>query len=196
MSKCTVQHWDHAKRVLRYLNGTKTLSLNFNGSISAEPIMWQDSSFGDGESRRSRTGFVAMMCGGPVVWGSKLQSTVALSTTEAEYMAISAAVQEVLFIRQLLSNLAHPPSKSTRMLEDNNGCKAMATNDMTTAKSKHIDIRYHFIREVVKSKAVVVQYCPTENMLADALTKFSLPIGLHLKLVHRMMDGTHSGPPV
>ncbi len=72
----------------------------------------------------------------------------------------------------------------------------MATNDMTTAKSKHIDIRYHFIREVIKSKAVVIQYCPTEDMLADALTKFSLPTCVHLKLVNMMMNGTYSGPPV
>jgi hypothetical protein len=82
------------------------------------------------------------------------------------------------------------------MLEDNNGCKAMATNDMTTTKSKHIDIRYHFIREVVKSKAVVVHYCPSEDMLADALKEFSLPIGLHLKLLNRMMSGTYPSPPV
>ncbi len=72
----------------------------------------------------------------------------------------------------------------------------MATNDMTTTKSKHNDIRYHFIREVVKSKAVVVKYCRAEDMLADALMKFSLPIGLHLKLVNMMMSGTYSGPLV
>jgi hypothetical protein len=80
------------------------------------------------------------------------------------------------------------------MLEDNNGCKAMATNDMTTAKSKHIEIRYHFIREVVKSKAVVVLYCPTGDMLADALTKFSLSTCLHLHLVGRMLSGTYPRP--
>ena len=120
-----------------------------------------------------------MMCGGSVVWGSKLQSTVALSTAETEYMAMCASLQEVLFLRQILANLDHAPSGSTRMLEDTKGCKAMATNDMTTAKSKHIDIRYHFIREVVKGKAVVVLYCPTGNMLGDALTKFSLLVSLH-----------------
>ena len=94
--------------------------------------MWQDSSFGDDENMRSSIGFIAMMCGGPVVWGSKLQSTVAISTAHAEYMAIYASVQEVLFLRHLLANLDHAPfGSTTRMLEDNNGCKAMATNDMT-----------------------------------------------------------------
>jgi hypothetical protein len=99
MSLPTVSHWAHAKRLLKYLNGTRSFCLTFNGSISLDPIMWQDSSFGDGDSRRSRTCFIAMMCGGPVVWGSKLQSTVALSTVEAECMAISAVVQEVMFLR-------------------------------------------------------------------------------------------------
>jgi hypothetical protein len=70
----------------------------------------------------------------------------------------------------------------------------MATNDMTTAKSKHIDIRYNFIREVVKSKADVVLYCPTGDMLADALNRFSLPTDLHLHLVGRMLSGTYPRP--
>jgi hypothetical protein len=67
MSKCTLHHWDQAKRILRYLNGTRTFCLTFNVNISSEAIMWHDSSFGDGENMRSRTGFLAMVCGGPVV---------------------------------------------------------------------------------------------------------------------------------
>jgi hypothetical protein len=76
----TVNHWAHAKRVLIYLNDTRSFCLAFTGNISLDPIMWQDSSFAYGDSRRSRMGFIAMMCGGPLVWGSKLQSTFALST--------------------------------------------------------------------------------------------------------------------
>jgi hypothetical protein len=92
MGNPTVNHWAQAKRVLRYISGTRSFCLTFNGNISLDPIMWQDSSFGDGDNNRSRTGFIAMMCGAPVVWGSKLHSTVALSTVEAEYMAISVAI--------------------------------------------------------------------------------------------------------
>jgi hypothetical protein len=66
---------------------------------------------------------------------------------------------------------------------------------MTTGKTKHINVRYHFIREVVKSKAVTLEYCPTTDMLADALTKFSLPTALHLKHVSMMLSGTYAGPP-
>ena len=110
-------------------------------------------------------------------------------------MAISAAFQEVLFLRQLTTNLDHTPAFSTRMLEDNMGCIALATNPMTTGKTKDIDIRYHFICEVVKSKAVTLEYCPTTDMLADVLTKISLPTSLHLKHVSRMLSGTYAGPP-
>jgi hypothetical protein len=67
---------------------------------------------------------------------------------------------------------------------------------MTTTKSKHVDIRYHFTRKVLNSKAVVVEYCPTTDMLVDVLTKFTLPTAVHLKLVGRMPSGTYSGPPV
>ena len=110
-------------------------------------------------------------------------------------MAISAAVQEVLFLRQLTTNLDHTLACSTRMLEDNMGCIALATNPMTTGKTNHIDIRYNFSREVLKSKAVVLEYCPTTDMLADALTKFSLPTPLHLKHVSKMLSGTYARPP-
>ena len=117
-----------------------------------------------------------------MVWGSKLKSTVAHSTEEAEYMAICVVVQEALFLRQILAHLDHAPSGSTRMLEDNNGCKAMATIDMTTTKSKHIDIRYHFIRDVVKSKAVVVRYYPTGDMLADDILPSLLSLHVYTSI--------------
>ena len=82
------------------------------------------------------------------MWVSKIHSTVALSTVETEYMAISAAVQEVLYLRQLTTNLDHTPDRSTRMMEDNIGCMALATNPMTIGKMKHIDVRCNSIREV------------------------------------------------
>ncbi len=69
---------------------------------------------------------------------------------------------------------------------------ALATNPMTTVKTKHIDTRYHFLRDLVKSGAVVIEYCPITDMVADALTKFSLPTALYLKHVGRMLSGTYS----
>jgi hypothetical protein len=137
MTSATVCYWEQAKRVLRYLSGTRQLSLTFNGRLPLRLLMWWDSSFGDGDARRSRTGYVVMISGSAVAWGSKLQASVALLTTEAEYMALSALAQEVVFLRQLLTNLGEVDGGPTPMFEDNEGCEALATNTITTEKTKH-----------------------------------------------------------
>jgi len=129
-------------------------------------------------------------------WGRTLQSTVALSNVEAEYMAICAAAQEVLFLHQLLTRLNIKPAEPTMMFADNNGCIALATNTMTTWKTKHIDTSYHFIKQFVNIHAVEVQYYPTKDMVLDALTTFSLSIALHLGHVGTMLSGTYEPPPI
>jgi hypothetical protein len=194
MSHPTVKYWEQVKRFLRYLKGTMDLCLTFNGEISTDMVMWQDSSYVDGENKRSMTSFIAMMCGGPIVWGIKLQPILALSTAKVEYMAVKSASHEVLFLRQLFANFDIMSKISTRMLEDNNGCMTLSMNATTPGNTKHIDIRHHFIRELVKSKVVVMEYCPTSEMIADALTKFTLSTILFLKHIKRMTSGTYSGP--
>jgi hypothetical protein len=194
MTSPTCRHWEQAKRILRYVSGTKHYCLTFSGSISLEPLIWQDSSFADGIDRRSRTGFITMMSGGPVSWSSRLQKSVALSTSEAEYMALAASSQEAMFLRQLLPTVGFPLTGPTTTFEDNESCIALATNNMTTSKSKHIDIKYHYIRDLVKQGSIRVVWCPTGDMLADILTKFSLPSSVHLKHARRMLSGTFSGP--
>jgi len=194
MSNPTHSHWVQAKRVLRYLNGTKDLCLTYSGGISPDPLFWQDASYADGDERKSRTGLVAMMCGAAVLWAVRLQPTTALSTVEAEYMALAAAAQECGFIRQLLLSLGIVLENATKMFEDNTGCISLAKNPMTTGKTKHIDVRYHFIRDMVKSGSIQLVWCKTEDMLADALTKFSLSTTTHQRLVSLMMTGTYGGP--
>jgi hypothetical protein len=121
MPSATIRHWEQAKRVLRYLSGTPKHSLTLNRKFPQNLLRWQYSSFGDGEARRSRTGYVAMICGSAVAWASKLQSSVALSTAEAEYMALPASSHEVVFLRQLLTNLGELLKISTPTYEDNEG---------------------------------------------------------------------------
>ena len=180
--------------MLRYISGTRDLCLSYSGTLSAIPVFWQDASYADGEERKSRTGLVALMCGGAVLWAVRLQPTTALSTVEAEYMALAAAAQECGFLRQLLISLGMVLSSPTIMYEDNTGWISLANNSMTTGKTKHIDVRYHFIRDMVKAKAIEITWCRTEDMIADALTKFSLPTAIHLKHTSRMMSGTYMGP--
>lgn len=127
-----------------------------------------------------------MINGGGVSWGSKLQPTVALSSSEAEYMAASAAVQEALHMRSLLSSLGTEQHGATKIYEDNQGCIAMSENAISHRRTKHIAIRYHFIRERVESGEVKLCYVPTEQQLADLLTK---PLGRVqvIRLRERMM---------
>ena len=171
------EHVTAAKRVMRYLQGTRMLGIKY-GPVKAselELIGYCDSDWGsDLDTRRSTTGWIFMIGGGAVSWGSKLQPTVALSSSEAEYMAASAAVQEAMYTRSLLSSLGMEQIGVTKIYEDNQGCIALSENPVMHRRTKHIDIRYHFIRERVESGEVKLCYVPTEQQLADLLTK---PLG-------------------
>jgi hypothetical protein len=168
-----------AKRVLRYLKGTKNLGLKFKANYqnkirmppSAGPV-WCDSDWaGDPDTRRSTTGFVGKMGLDLIEWKTKRQPTVALSSSEAEYMALTSAVTHVLWHRQIMKNLCFDLDAPTVIYEDNTGCLAMAENPVSRDRSKHIDIKVHFCREAVKNRDVMIIQCPTERMTADILTK-------------------------
>jgi Reverse transcriptase (RNA-dependent DNA polymerase)/gag-polypeptide of LTR copia-type len=189
MSKPTRQHWELGKRVLRYLAGSADVGLVYGAKPQAgkELVGYSDADWaGDATTRRSRTGYVFMLNGAAVSWRSQRQQTVALSTAEAEYMALTAAIQEAVYLRQLLTDLGEKPAGATVINEDNQGCIALSRNSMTVGRSKHIDIKYHFSREKVESGEVDVQYCPTEKMLADQLTK-PLAGPQHQQLCRSMM---------
>ena len=96
---------------------------------------------------------------------------MAISTAEAEYIALSAAVQEALWLQQLTSDLFGSNIQETTILEDNQSTIALAKNQNTHGRTKHVDIKYHFIRDHVEAKRVKLQYCPTEDMVADMFTK-------------------------
>ena len=112
----------------------------------------------DTATRRSRTGYVFMMNGAAVRWKSQHQPTVALSTAEAEYMALTATIQEAIFLRQLLDSMGVKQSEPTMIFEDNLACIALSKNSLVNTRSKHIDIKYHFNREKVESGEVVLKY--------------------------------------
>ena len=131
---------------------------------------------GDHDDRHSTTGNLFLMSGGAISWLSKKQPSVALSTAEAEYMALSTATQEAVWLRRMLADLQANPKDPTVMLEDNNGAIAIAKNPVSHARTKHIDIRYHCVRESVQDGIINLTYCPTKEMAADLLTK-PLPRG-------------------
>ena len=116
---------------------------------------------------KSTSGYTFQMSGATVSWRSKKQTCVALSTAEAEYIALSAATQEALWMRQLLKNLSVNVEKPITIYEDNQSAIVVSKNPQFHGRSKHIDIKYYFVRDQVEKKAVTVLY----SMLAELFTK-------------------------
>ena len=165
--------WVMAKHVLRYIKGTLNHKLLYTKSdrdlclVGASDSDWGSSK----DDRRSTTGYIFMLnpSGPPISWKSKKQATVALSSCEAEYMALAAAVQEALFLHMLLR--CYLNQESINIFVDNQGTIDLASKYTTEKRSKHIDIRYHFIRERISSGFIDLTHVPTENNVADIMTK-------------------------
>jgi hypothetical protein len=189
MTKTSMVHWEHANRVPRYMKGTSDRKLVYGGgrvSVALEGYAGADYAC-DSDGRRSRIGFVFMLNGAAISWNSQSQQTVALSTSETEYMALTTAAHEALFLRQLLEQMGQPQASGTILHEDNHSCIALYKNILTTGRIKHIDVKMHLCREKHESGEIVVKYCPTEVMLADALTK-PLAVDKHRQLTKAIME--------
>ena len=170
-------HWKAAKDVLRYLKGTINLRLTFIKNSSMKLVGDANADWsGDLDDRKSTTGYYFKFQGNgaAISWGVKKQSTVALSSTEAEYQAMAAAVQEAIYLRSLMKDFGYPMKEPTHIGEDNQSCIKMCHNPVMHKRSKHIDTKLHFIRERVENGEVGIHYIPTDSMTADIQTK-SLP---------------------
>lgn len=173
------EHMVAVKHILRYLASTVDVKLHyqkcgqaFTGFVDAD---WG----GDRLDRKSYTGYVFFLSGGPVSWRSEKQQSVALSSTEAEYMALTTACKEAIALRRLIVEIGCGDLKTpTVMHGDNLSAQHLAKNPVHHSRTKHIDIRYHFIREVMKEGHVVLEYTSTNEMIADIMTK-NLSKGKH-----------------
>jgi hypothetical protein len=126
---------------------------------------------GDKKDRASISGFVWSLGGGPISWSAKKQNCIALSTTEAEYVALTRAIQEGVWLQQSLKQFQVDCPSPLIISTDNNGAKSLSVNDSNHGKAKHIDIRYHFIRSHIESNAFVVKHTPGAENTADIFTK-------------------------
>jgi hypothetical protein len=124
----------------------------------------------DEEQRKSVSGYVTFVGQCAVTWSSRKQRIVAQSTAEAEYIALAHCTREVLFLRQLLLELGYG-QETTTIMEDNQACISIAENPAQHSRTKHIDVRYHFIREHVRVKDIKLEYISTKENTADTLTK-------------------------
>lgn len=176
-SEPTQTHLTAVKRILRYLKGTSDLGITYRKMKNEKLIGYSDADWaGDRDDRHSTSGVVFFMSGGPVSWLSKKQAVVALSTSEAEYIALSLATQEAIWLRGLINSIGSADNLPTMMYEDNQGAIGLAKNPIGHSRTKHIDIRYHYVREAIQDRSIELSYCASKKMIADICTK-ALPKG-------------------
>jgi len=165
-----IPHWEAVKRIYRYLAGTRNLWLTY-GETRRVLEGYADADGSMAEDRRAITGYAFLIDGGAVSWSSKRQEIVSLSTTESEYVAATHGMKEALWLRSLLSEVFGPIKPPTTLFSDNQAAIALTRDHQYHARTKHIDVRYHFIRWVIEQGSLRLIYCPTDDMVADALTK-------------------------
>ena len=187
------------KQVLRYVSGTLNKGLVFDGSADTpnDVVGYTDADFaGTKTGRKFTSGYVFLLAGAAISHCSKLQSIVALSTCEAEYVAMCEAGKEAIWVHRLLVELGYRKKNTAVPLRaDNQGAIALTSNPEFHRRIKHIDVRYHWIREAVETKQIDVIYVSTKDMAADGFTKplapqafedFLLMIGMADILGHKM----------
>ena len=169
------EHWKALDRIFCYLYHTIDHSVTF-GNVAQDEldlVGYTDANWGeDTTTRRSTGAYIFTLNGGPVSWSAKRQATVALSSTEAEYIALCQACREAVSLRELLTELGyHKRATTIRIHVDNQGAIALGKNANFHKRTKHVDIQYHYVRECVSNKWITTPFLPTKLMLADGLTK-------------------------
>jgi Reverse transcriptase (RNA-dependent DNA polymerase)/gag-polypeptide of LTR copia-type/Integrase core domain/GAG-pre-integrase domain len=172
VSKPRQRDWTAVKQVLRYLKQTIHLKLEISAHTDLNLAGYVDADWaGDISDRKSTSGYLFQLGSNLVSWSSKKQVSVALSSTEAEYVSAAQASQEVLWLRQLLNDIGELTTQATVLFEDNQGCIKIANNDKVSSRTKHIDIKYHHLRDLTERDVIRLEYCETSKMIADMLTK-------------------------
>ena len=165
-------HWEAAKRVLRYLKGTVNMGLRFERTGTCEPVAFCDANWAScPDTRKSSTGYVFLISGGAVSWSCRRQSTTAQSSCEAEYMAAAETVRECIWQRTFLEEIGLGVTRPIVIGCDSDSAIKLAADPVYHERTKHIDVRVHFIRDHVRRGAAVLLFVPTAEQVADVLTK-------------------------
>ena len=170
--------------VIRYVKGSRALGITYRGDTQLYPSLFSDASYAsDVDSSKSMSAYISYVGGGPVSWRSKLQSTTALSTCESEYVALCDAAQEAVHLKHLFHELVSGVEDAPVVIyEDNKSTIDISKNTSLHEKQKHVKVKYHYVRECVLEKRILVQYLSTKLMLADLLTK-PVQIGTWTELI-------------
>ncbi|KXJ71119.1 hypothetical protein RP20_CCG021438 [Aedes albopictus] len=170
VSNPTVADWTEAKRTLRYLKATSGLQLQLGGGCGELEGFADADWAGNVSDRKSNSGFLFRLGGGIISWCARKQPCVSLSSTEAEYISLSESCQELMWLKKLMRDFGEPVKKPVCIFEDNQSC-IKQLSQTSGKRSKHIDTKYHFVKDLHERKLIDVIYCPSEDMLADILTK-------------------------
>ena len=158
------------KRVFRYLKGTREIWLSYGGTAK-EMEGYADADGSMMEDRRAISGYAFIINGSAISWSTKKQEIISLSTTESEYIAAIYAAKEALWLRSLIFQIFGITFPATTLFSDNQSAIALMKEHQYHARTKHIDVRYYFIRWIVEEGKIRLIYCPTNEMVADTLTK-------------------------
>ncbi|OJT07316.1 Retrovirus-related Pol polyprotein from transposon TNT 1-94 [Trametes pubescens] len=165
-------HWEAAKRVVRYLKGTRTLALHLGGSRAAFLLGYTDSNHARcADTRHSVGGYCFSLGSGMVSWAARKQPTPSGSTTEAEYIAAAEASKEGVWLRSILLAIGHEQTRPTPLAVDNSAAVTLTGDPTHHSKTKHIDIKHHIIRDYVATEQLHVHWIPTDDNVADIFTK-------------------------
>lgn len=183
-----IEHWKAAKKVMRYLQGTKNLMLTYKHVDCLEVVGYSDSDFaGCQDSRKSTLGYVFMLAGGVVSWKSAKETIVASSTMEAEFIACFQASSQAVWLKNFITGLqiVDSISRPIKIFCDNSAAVFFSNNNKSGSRTKHIDIKYLAVRERVRKQEVIIEHISTDLMVADPMTK-GLTVKVFSKHVERM----------
>lgn len=166
------QHLLVVKRILRYVQGTVTMGIRYKRDGDSNLVGFVDSDYaGDIDDRRSTSGYVFMMGEGAVSWSSKKQPIVTLSTTEAEFVSAAFGACQAVWQRNILEEIGLPQTEGMTVFCDNSSTIKLSRNPVLHGRSKHISVRYHFLRDLVNDGIINLEYCSTLEQVADIMTK-------------------------
>ena len=173
MERPTEMHQASVKRVLRYLKGTIKLGILYKkGKMNYRLEGWTESDYaGDLDDRKSTSGYVFKLGTGALSWSSKKQLIVTLSTTEVEFVSACSCACQAIWLRRILQHLGQTQKVCTKLYCDNSSSIKLSKNLIMHGRCKHIDVRYHFLRDLTKDGVVELIHCTTEDQIADIFTK-------------------------